>query len=572
MFYSKQLPPPYFYLIRRLLLFSVFWLTLSLARNPAHAQYPGSGGGGLPGSGGYGSGGSGGSAAWQTTVTSVGTVEATTPLGPEKAVWDTPDETRLCNQSISLGQTVTIKTKGTYSFTMRWLMPDGSAPPSGYGSPPKNVLVHKTGVLGWNGPGFTSSGAASNGLGSPPNDMFTPSVHTYLDAGDLYTVEDGSSGTITFSIDVSANVTSTLNVLSSNIVQVWRNMNVSSDNIVLGLHGTTLDPGGVDNILIGGFCQAGLYTTNTQASFQNYQWSINGNTFKSYDVTTNAQGQANGKAEVKYLTAADISSGSPSWSWITEGDGTVTVNADVYVSSSIYGFNPIKVVNGSITDKRKVTVVRPGYLCSPAPGSVNIWQDTSDPIAHFFNRDPVWLQARDPGIDWSGTVLSPQLFRPCGQGSWHFVQLITPNRSYVQKGITYVRKSNGNKGLDTEYPYGAMSKDPFNSNDGSGWRDDYSNHASNDSPGDLLNNDMTSITVGDTFETYMMYKPPNGTWVPLKRIAWQWAASVTLPASGSWADALGQVGNVTVTGDEPWYQHPTWNVVFYGTDPFLPQH
>ena len=546
----------------------MFWLTLSLARNPAHAQYPGSGGGGLPGSGGYGSGGSGGSAAWQTTVTSVGTVEATTPLGPEKAVWDTPDETRLCNQSISLGQTVTIKTKGTYSFTMRWLMPDGSAPPSGYGSPPKNVLVHKTGVLGWNGPGFTSSGAASNGLGSPPNDMFTPSVHTYLDAGDLYTVEDGSSGTITFSIDVSANVTSTLNVLSSNIVQVWRNMNVSSDNIVLGLHGTTLDPGGVDNILIGGFCQAGLYTTNTQASFQNYQWSINGNTFKSYDVTTNAQGQANGKAEVKYLTAADISSGSPSWSWITEGDGTVTVNADVYVSSSIYGFNPIKVVNGSITDTRPVTVVRPYYTFLPTPGNVEIWQDTSNPLAHLLNRD-IWLEARDPGILWSGKVLPQSLFRPCGQGSWNFVQIVHPNRSYVQNGNTYVWSINGGKGLDTIYSYGDCPPYPFNSNDGSGWKDDNVKYANGDSPEKPLTNDMTSVTVGDMFETYMMYKPPNGTWVPLKRVAWQWNASITLPASGSWADALGRVGNVTVTAEEEHCtQHPTWDVVFSGTDPY----
>ena len=45
MYYSKQFTPPIFNFAHKwLLLFSLFWLTLSLASNPAHAQIPGSGG------------------------------------------------------------------------------------------------------------------------------------------------------------------------------------------------------------------------------------------------------------------------------------------------------------------------------------------------------------------------------------------------------------------------------------------------------------------------------------------------------------------------------------------------
>lgn len=316
MFYSNQLPPPYFYFARKWRrLFSLFWLALSLALNAANAQLPGSGGGGLPGSGGSGgglpgsggSGGSGSSPSWQTVVSSTGTIEVTTSSGKQAAGWNTYGETQLSSQSLSIGQTVTIFTAGTYHVEMHWLMPDGSAPPTGYGSPPKNVLVDKYCNMGWGGPGNLSAGSADNGLGSPPTDSPGFPVHYGQDNGELYTVKDGSSGTITYDILVYATVTSTMADPGTAIVSVSRNFNVSSNSIGLYLNGTTLNTSNVDNILIGQNCQAGVYTRTHQASFQNYQWSINGNTFKSYI----ASGGINGSAAINFLTATDKISSSP---------------------------------------------------------------------------------------------------------------------------------------------------------------------------------------------------------------------------------------------------------------------
>ena len=370
-------PPRLLEFMARRALFSLLSIVLTLSLQTARAQLPGSGG---PGSGGSGSGGSSGSPSWQMTSSSDGTVTSTTSTstGTKTVAWNTFEESQLSHQTISFGQTVTITTAGTYHIVLKWLMPDGTTPPA-TPTPPQNVLVDATCAMTWDGPSDSTSGSGGSDLGPTVSSSGPYGVA----AGEKYTVQTvqgGSSGKITYDIAVHATVTSSM-VSGSNRVDVSRNLHATCTPIVLSLHGTTLDSGSLDNILIGQYCQAsfGPQVTPGQATppitLQNYQWTINGNTFKSYNVSDNQTG-TNGLATVSYLTAADIASSSPSWSWITAGNGDVTVTADVYIMDASTGL-PTTLVQASITDTHPVTVVSPVSSIKTVTGDAEVYATTA---------------------------------------------------------------------------------------------------------------------------------------------------------------------------------------------------
>ena len=294
--------------------------------------------------------------------------------------------------------------------------------------------------------------------------------------------------------------------------------------------------------------------------------TINDNTFKSYVVSDNASG-ANGSAVVNFLTPADITSASPSWYWLSKGNGNVSVKVDVYVNvGGGYSGLPLNTIINitTITDTRPVTVWNPNNSCSPTPGTINI-------IA--ISKYAIELTGYDPGIKWTGSVVPQTLFGTSASGSWHYVQVVQPNASYFKAitGHRYELSINGQVGLDDTYPYGADPdnlNDAFNSNDGTGWKDNNTSYYSQDSPSMGLTNDITNASVNHQFWTYMMYKPQNGTWVSLHRIAWNFNVGVTQPVNG-WASALGPTGsNVVVTEDKPYTTHPTWQQVLFASAPF----
>ena len=567
-------PPRLLEFMARLALFILLSIALTLSLQPAYAQPPGSGGpgsggsggGGLPGSGGSGSGGS---PSWQMTTSSDGTVTSTTSTVTKTVAWNTLEESLLSHQTISFGQTVTITTAGTYHIVLKWLMPDGTTPPA-TPTPPQNVLVDATCAMTWDGPSDSTSGSGGSDLGPTVSSTGPYGVA----AGEKYTVQtvqSSSPGKITYDIAVHATVTSSM-VSGSNRVDVSRNLHATCTPIVLSLHGTTLDSGNLDNILIGQYCQASFVPQITPGqatppvTFQNFQWTINDNTFKSYNVSDNQTG-TNGLATVSYLTAADIASSSPSWSWITAGNGDVTVTADVYIMDASTGL-PTTLVQASITDTHPVTVVSPVSSIKTVTGDAEVYATTASWLLGAVNPVGPIANTFGPGIKWTGQVNPPPLFSPNGQGSWRYVQIAAPQRSYSTSVGRFVSSLNGHKGLDGLYPYPAAPPLPppyrpnaFNSTDGSGWQDDNLSYYSWDSPLMGLNNTIIVASVGDEFETYMMYKPSGGTWVPLRRVLWQWNATPAQPATG-WAPAT--VGTVTVTGNTPWTTHPTWDELING--------
>lgn len=529
--------------MQRLLLFSLFWLALSLASHPAHAQYPGSGGGGLPGSGGYGSGGV---PAWQTTMTSSGTIKATTSSGTQTAAWNTPDESRLSYQSLSgHGQSVTITTKGTYHVEMHWLMPDGSAPPAGAALPSKNVLIDKVGVVGWLGPQDTSDGPVDNGLGSTVSDIPGGLIHTRLDAGELYTVEDGSTGTITYDIPVSATVSSTMDLYGSSYVQVWRNMNVSSNPISLRVHFTTPDSSGLDNILIGQVCKTDVYTPTPQATFQNYHWNVNGDTFASFFM-------ADDESSGHVINCDPIlwSMPSPGWCWrdagggvgSTSGDGTITVSVDVVVNGQT-----IK----TISDSKQVTVWAPYSKFTYVPTSVKYYPGQTGVIAE---GPDIIGQPTPPGITFTGTVGTEDLFIGAGTGDWCFTQIIWLDRKQYVGVLPLPNTTYRPDWLDGSFNYqGTYHADSQSSSS--------TPHEADDSPNyGFITGNISSFQVIDSFHMYMMYNAPGiSQWVPIQSLWWHWNTSgsrngLTLPPFSPDPPT----GSVTGDGAHPDSIFPSW--------------
>ena len=327
MFYSKQITPLRFSdLVPRLLLFSLLSFMLSLSPKPARAQIPGSGGLGSGGSGlpgpGYPSGPS-----WHITISSTGNVTANPPTGTQTAAWNTPAETVVSSQTITQGQTVTITTTGQYTIVLQWLNGDGSSPPTtGYGSPPKNVLLDTISATVWNGPYISSSGSASNGLGSPVQKGSLGPMQWETDDGELYTLQNGSSGTIIYVVQVNTTVTATNVLYATATASVSRGpINASCNSIVINLMGMTVDPNqnNIDSILISHQCMASVFIMTPFTSIVNLKWTVNGDTFDSFFISAD---QTIG--HVVYCNPTNWSSSYPQWCWWDTGGASETGSAD----------------------------------------------------------------------------------------------------------------------------------------------------------------------------------------------------------------------------------------------------
>ena len=576
---SNSPPPNLFDFVRQLLLFSLLCCVLTLSLKPAHAQPPGSGGpgsggsgsggSGLPGSGGPGSGGGAtGGPYWHINITSEGNVQSTGPTGSQTAAWNSDGESAASFIMLQGGQGGTITTTGHYYVMLRWLNSDGTTPSmTGYGSPPKNVLVDTISTMKWGGPFTVSSGSADNGLGSSQIIINDNPMQVGFDSGEQYEVYDGSQGIITYHIDVNATVTGTvLDSSASNLsVNVSRNINVSCNSIILGLQGTTPDPNknNIDSILISQHCSAGVFTQTPQASFSNFQWTVDGDTFDSFFISGD---QTSG--HVVYCNPAIWSSSGPGWCWCDtggagaqNGDGTVSVSCDVFANSK-------KIKN--ITDSRPVTLWAPYSKFDAIPAA---------PISTIYNKGDdgtgpqsgVTAQGTDgdSGMSFEGYCGTQDLFHTNDTdpkkawGRWVFAQILTLNRNQVAS-YSYNYNLTINNALDGSFPYNT----DFAANNNS----DSSIHGS-DSPGPAVDSPLsgfisqvTSFNITDTYKIYMMYQAPGSSqWVPIRSVTWHWNTAGSRP-SGSSAPFVPDppLGGVTSDGTHSDSTFPWWNNKYQG--------
>lgn len=170
------------------------------------------------------------------------------------------------------------------------------------------------------------------------------------------------------------------------------------------------------------------------------------------------------------------------------------------------------------------------------------------------------------GQQWVNVyAVIPKEFSDLGQiGVCGFTQIIVAKKDLYRAGSSYpIQNLHYNlPALDVSFPY------PYNLP----WPANLPYYGF-DSPAQLLSfgllTDLTAITINDTFQTWLMYKPPTAgletSWVPLASYSWAWSAEVSR-VTGEWV--LGTRTGGLVSGPTMTSSHPTWQRVLPMPIPF----
>jgi len=510
----------------RLSLLSLFTFSL-LCTAPAHAQtggYPGGGGG-------------------ADTYTVAYSYGATTAIGPADyppgpyTPASAPDQHvpsgnayggSTSNHYLTSGQSVTLNCTGAITATFTWNGGPNNDPAPGANS----VIVVEQVNASW--------GAQSGSVGSDiSGGTTTGSSASQTYTATRYSVQGGSSFSVTCTPTASASSTAPPGAASGAYANVG--YTATAYPATINLVGTTRDSSGNLNILIGQGCTGSL--TAGPATLSNYGWTVPGQVFDKFIVSTN---QTYGF--VQNIFADEWTKPNPQWHWSKDE----TVNVFVHADASVNG-----VAIGTIVMQKQVTISAPYYYFGNDTGGVFIDPTTTAGVwaLHATARQNISTR----GSNWQGRVLTPALFSGNGYGLWHFLQIITPGRSKtLVGGASNNCTENGNRGLDTVYPY-----DPVGGTYGpiGGWICDDTPQDSGDSPRTGLDDSIANANIDESFETYMMYHPPgNSEWVPLHKFQWRWYANDNIPGV-SWTNwvTASSAGYVARSSSQRCYDHPFWD-------------
>ncbi len=319
---------------------------------------------------------------------------------------------------------------------------------------------------------------------------------------------------------------------------------VTTTPLNLALAGTTPDGSGNLDILVGQYCSASWVIGQTggriYVTLSNYQWSVSGTTFQTWQSQTPAVNGAPANLDASYYVdgPGPLTNPTAGWYWNDLQAPTVeTVSCTATVTPPPGYGAPFPV-----TVTQKVTVMRPQWTATGTGGNMQV--NTANPAGngtdYYLYAGPTPGSGGGGGMDWHATV-SPPPGTAFGAGSLMLVQLIIPDLSYTAYTIkpftsTHTYSLNGQEVLDL-YPYPWITGAP--------------NYYSNDNPGlDLTYFSVVSATVGDQFEDYLMYfAPGSNQCVPLAYFVWSTSGSATIPATNNWANyGAGSAGRVTPSG------------------------
>ena len=156
-------------------------------------------------------------------------------------------------------------------------------------------------------------------------------------------------------------------------------------------------------------------------------------------------------------------------------------------------------------------MLRPTAKVTAVTTSVNV--DTFINDFGFFDTDTY-----ADGITLTSTITVPSGF----SGTTQWVQIVlNPYRSRQDtNGVSWVLTENGAPPyLDTTYPY----KNKFG----------ITADVAKDSPGMSLSTSFPGMTLSNSFKMWLMFKPTDGQWVPLRTVNWNCSGSVSL-SGGNW--------------------------------------
>lgn len=433
-----------------------------------------------------------------------------------------------------------ISGSGQITATFTWV-PNPNLP-SGSDPAPASAIVTEECSASAGGYGYNSqpSASASDGFGDPFQITEQNSTVLYgTSSGFRYSVQSGN----TFSVSCSPTLSTsgTMCDLSANITY-----SASASPVTVSVSGTTpVSQSGVQvaGALIGQGLTVSLNTGNMTQS--NWSWSITGDPFAGFQVNGNTGGP------VALSPATLQSSGFTYYYRSIQGAGpamsTITCTATI---------TDPKNQQHQATGTAQVYVYKPTYTFNDSPGTMGWFVNTIQVNGQNVNV-PVFGAGGDPqyqrGISWIASVLTPSQFvGENGIGVYGYVQIATISGSSIVNGAPFHDSNNGQTGLDSGVPF-------------LGWTSpaDGNEYNIGDSPNYALRTGMTSITMGHTFKTYMVYQPApynSGgptTWVPLWEIDWGASGTGTFdPVAMTFSVMPGAA--VTVTSSQASTVLPSW--------------
>jgi hypothetical protein len=249
-------------------------------------------------------------------------------------------------------------------------------------------------------------------------------------------------------------------------------------------------------------------------TFSNFQWSVDGYVISNYIVST-------GMLYTNVcLTNSDIG-----FYWVDGGSKQVTCTA-------FYRSNQLST---NVT----FTVVRPTAQITPFTTSVNVFGG----YLQFACPSPL-----KDGITFSNTLSVPGGFS--GTSVWSQIVTSTSRIKRDTGGTDHVFTHS------CEPPYGDLPT-PYLANDGNN---------SVDSPGLVLPfSGYVRVSVGESFQMYMLFQPSDGICVPLRAVDWSWSGVATNSGS-TWGF---ESGTGSASSDSDTTSFPQWNCAVSDGD-YLP--
>jgi hypothetical protein len=191
---------------------------------------------------------------------------------------------------------------------------------------------------------------------------------------------------------------------------------------------------------------------------------------------------------------------------------TVSVSAQAIVNGTAFALGPAPT-------QYKVNRPNPGFSAART-GTIQVIDGTLS-----------FGTIYDHGITFTAT------FSPIGE--WDFFQVVHASEVLVQKTSGCTLKTTS--GADGEQPY---EKVPFPN--GLGFN-------AFDSPNILLPNDAYRVRRTDIYKSWLMFRPPDGCYVPVKKMNWGWSGTA-IKSGSAWiidlndppVDSIGQSDHTTV--------------------------
>jgi len=358
----------------------------------------------------------------------------------------------------------------------------------------------------------TLSAAPSGDITVTADDSTTAGYYTITITGsDRFTVHDSATDT---------NIPEDPTSASTQLYLTVATVNASVTSTCCVGQGVTASASVAPSDLIGSPAPSGTF-----------EWSISGTKVAGFTASSSS-------GHAVQLDSTDLGADSVHFYWVDGGSQTA--------SCSILGKNPSKTAD----------VYSPTYSASPQTGSVN----AGIPMGYLANEE---------GINW--TITPPTSPTYTGSSAW--VQIVDDTSAVITDslGQTYTYLANATApALDNVFPYPIL---------GSG-----STRFVIDSPafpvagitlGSTANDYVvSSSTMGDTFEDWLMFIPTNdpsgaaitdAIYVPLLKGTWDWSASVSgggLDGSGNYSAVVG--GTVSGGSMSQSTTFPDWSAAITG--------